>query len=229
MLGQTVSRFPIEVPAGCRMRFGRWVYLALIASTVLIALARPVYAQIGGLQASGRFGIAIPGNDYQSNCGHVSLAVTLDMQGRGRWFPQLSLDRFAGSGGGDEVCRPATSSGGTTTGGLQVENATRFVLGGGGRVGSGNLQLEGAVLGGLVSGLRGFKGTELDDERQTLPTVGGQVGVVLFRYAVLSAAAHWTRLSLDVRPVGGSPTTTSTNWSPMTTLQFGVRVPFGRP
>ncbi len=206
----------------------RSVYAALAAVTALIVFTEPVHAQMRSGHVSARFGIATPSDDYQSNCGHSSLALGIDVQGRGRWFPQLALDHFTGSGGGDIACLPITPSGGIATGGLRIENATRLTFGAGGRVGGSAVQLEGAVVGGFVAGQRGFQAEVRDDERQILPTVGGQLGVVLFRYAVLSAAVHWTRLSRVERSVGGSVVTTSTDWSPMATMQFGVRVPWGQ-
>ncbi len=199
-----------------------------IALTAFTLLAAPLDAQLPGVNASARLGIASPSDDYQSNCGHTSLAFSLDVQGKRRLFPQLSVDHFYGSGGGDVKCVPAPSEVATVVGGLRIERATRVGLGAGARVGRGIVQLEGAVLGGFVVGRGGFGAAGLDNPRRVLPHVGGQAAVVLFRYAVLSAAFHYTRLSLDVLPVGGGPSTTRTNWSPMTTLQVGARIPVGR-
>lgn len=228
MAASTCSLLPGDYVVRRREGAPQWLYAALAAVTALSVFTDPVHAQRRGGHVSARFGIATPSDDYQSNCGHSSLALGVDVHGRGRWFPQLSLDHFSGSGGGDVACLPITPSGGIATGGLRIENASRLTLGGGGRVGGGTLQVEGAVLGGFVAGQRGFQAEVRNDERQILPTVGGQVGVVLFRYAVLSAAVHWTRLSRGERLVTGRIVTTSTDWSPMATMQFGVRVPWGQ-
>lgn len=61
-----------------------------------------------------------------------------------------------------------------------------------------------------------------------MPQVGGQVTLVLFRYALLSGGVSWTRLTLDVTPSGGGAVSSNTQWLPMTTVQFGLRVPIGR-
>lgn len=199
------------------------------AITALSLLAAPLHAQMPGVQASTRVGIAIPSDNYQSSCGDASLAFSLDVQGRQRWFPQLSLDYFSGGGGGDVACIPVAPSVGTGVGGLRLDGATRLGLGAGARVRRRVVQLEGVLLGGIVGGRRGFEGSEMNDQRRVMPHIGGQATIVLFRYAVLSAATHWTRLSLDVLPAGGGASTKRTTWSPLTTLQVGVRVPFGQP
>jgi len=199
----------------------------LTALTAYTLLAAPLAAQRPGVNASARLGYAIPGDSYQSNCAHFSRALSVDVQGKRRLFPQLSVDHFLGSGGGDVLCGPDPSKVATFVGGLRIERATRVGLGAGARVGRGMVQLEGAVLGGFVTGRGGFGAAGVDNPRRVLPHVGGQAAVVLFRYAVLSYAFHYTRLSFDVLPVGGGPSTTRTNWSPMFTWQVGARIPVG--
>jgi len=194
----------------------------------LMLLSAPLHAQTRGAYVSARAGIAVADDNYRSNCGHASLAFSVDVQGRRRLFPQVSFDHFAGAGGGDILCLPVSPSIGTGVGGLRLEGATRVGLGVGGRLGSGAVQLEGAVLSGVISGRRGFVGRDQDDSRRVSPHVGGQASLVLFRFVVLSAAANWTRLSLDVIPTSGGTAMTRTSWSPMTTWQIGVRVRAGR-
>ena len=115
------------------------------------------------------------------------------------------------------LCLAVSPSIGTAVGGLRLEGATRIGLGVGGRLGNSAAQLEGSVLEGVITGRRGFVGGGADDVRRVLPHVGGQASLVLFRWIVLSAAYHRTRLSLDVIPTGGGARTTRTSWSPVTT------------
>jgi hypothetical protein len=198
---------------------------ALIALFVAVA---PAEAQLPALHVTGRAGLGIPSDDYQADCGFVSAAYSVDLQGRGRLFPHLSLDHFAGSGGASVACIPVNPSVGTARGGLQVDGATRVGIGAGARVGGPRLLLEGLVSGGVMSGRYGFKAPSAADDRTTVPQVGGQVALVVYRYVVLSIAAHWTRLSLTVTPVVGSAVNTTRSWSPMSTLQVGARVPLAR-
>ena len=198
------------------------------ALTSLALLATPLLAQRPGVQVSARVGLAVPSEDYDASCGDPSLALSVDVQGKGRLFPQLSLDRFTGSGGGgDDVCIPVLPSVGTAVGGFRLDGATRVGLGAGARLGAGIVQLEGAALGGFVTGRRGFSGAGTDDERAVLPHVGAQAAIVLARHLVLSGAVHWTRLALAITPVGGGRATTRRRWSPMSTMQIGARVGFG--
>ena len=199
------------------------------AATTLVLHSTPLSAQIPSLQATASVGVAIPSDDYQSACDASSIALSVEVQGRGRWFPQVSLDYFTGSGGADVACIPVLPSVGTGVGGLRLDGATRLGVGAGGRIGGNRLLLEGALLAGLISGRRGFDGATDSDSRRGLPHVGVQAAVVLFRYAELSAAVNWTRLSLDVTPAAGGASSRQTSWSPMTTLQLGVRVPVGKP
>jgi hypothetical protein len=199
------------------------------AVTSLALLAAPLAAQRPGVQASARFGLSVPSDDYAADCGDPSLALSVDVQGKGRMFPQLSLDRFTGSGGGgDDLCIPVLPTLGTAVGGLRLDGATRVGLGAGARLGRGIVQLEVAALGGFVTGRRGFDGAGTDDERAVLPHVGAQAAIVLARHLVLSGAVHWTRLSLAMTPVGGGRATTRRRWSAMSTMQVGARVGFGR-
>ncbi len=197
---------------------------ALTRVTVsLLLLATPLASQVPGVNASARFGIALTNEDYSSICGAVTGAYSVEVQGRHRWFPQITVDKFSGSGGATTGCGSVPPS----VGGLQVDGATRVGLGGGARIGRGNVQLEGAVLGGIVSGRRGFPATPSETKRVVVPHVGGQATLVLFRYAVFSAAYHRTRLTLDVTPAGGVSAETRRTWSPVYTWQAGVRVPLG--
>ncbi len=201
---------------------------AVSAMATLTLLAVPLSAQSSSVQATARVGIAIPSDEYQRDCGASSLALGLDLQSKGRVFPQLSLDYFSGSGGGDVACIPVLPSVGTGVGGMRLDGATRGSVGAGARVGRGTLQLEGVVLGGFVAGRPGFVGAADSNQRKVMPHVGGQAALVLFRYAVVSAAANWTRLSLDVVPASGGAGTRRVSWAPMTTLQVGARVPLSR-
>lgn len=211
-----------------RTSWTHWCGHLLAAVATLALLAMPLSAQRPAVQATARAGIASPSDDYQVACGASSLALSLDVQGSGRWFPQLSLDHFTGSGGGDVACLPVLPSVGTGVGGLRLDGATRVGVGVGGRVGREMVQLEGAVVGGLITGRRGFEGSAPRNERRFLPHVGGQASVVLFRYAVVSAAVNWTRLTLNVTPAGGGTSRQRTSWSPLSTLQVGVRVPLAK-
>ena len=203
--------------------------ISMIAALTSFALhTTPLVAQMPGMNASARFGLAVPSDDYAADCGDPSLALGLDVQGKRRVFPQLSLDHFTGSGGGgDDLCIPVLPNVGRGVGGLRLDGATRVGLGAGARVGHGMLQLEGAVLGGFVAGRRGFDDAGTNSRRTVLPQVGGQAAIVLFRHVVLSGAVHFTRLSLDVISAGGGRVTTRRNWSPMCTMQIGARVTFG--
>lgn len=193
----------------------------------MVAASAPLGAQTGGVFVSARTGLATANANYQANCGHMSVALSLDVQGRRQVFPQISVDHFSGSGGGDKLCFAVAPTLGTAVGGLRLEGATRVGLGIGGRLGSGLVQLEGVALGGVVAGRRGHAPRD-DQSRHVMPHVGGRASLVLLRFVVFSAATNWTRLSLDVTPIGGGTSRTQTSWSPMGTLQFGVRVPIGR-
>ncbi len=208
---------------GLLLRVARSAIAAATLGAVTLGAA-PLHAQSNGVRLSARGGFAAVDDAYQSNCGHSSLAFGVDVQGGGRLFPMASLDRFWGSGGGDVLCLPVAPSIGNAAGGLRLEGATRFGLGAGARAGSGAVQLEGALLGGVIAGRPGFDGRDRDGARRMLPQVGGQASLVLFRHIVLSATTSWTRLSLEVTPTGGGAVETRRSWSPMTTLQAGVRV-----
>ena len=203
---------------------------ALSASAIYVATCTLIFssslaqAQKTGANVTARTGIAIADDKYQSNCDHASLAFSLDVEGRGRVFPQIALDHFSGSGGGDILCGAMDPAVGTAVGGLRLDGATRVGLGVGARLGTGPLQLEGVVLSGIITGRQGFVARGQQDGRHVMPHVGGQVSLILFRFVVLSAATNWTRLSLDVIPPAGVPKITRATWSPMRTLQVGVRV-----
>ncbi|WP_156799061.1 hypothetical protein [Gemmatimonas aurantiaca] len=203
-------------------------FLAVAVALLAVAVPGSLQAQMSGVQTTGRFGIANPSDAYQSNCGAGSLAFSVDVQGQGQWFPQVSADHFVGSGGGGVACIPGDPSRVRVTGGLQLERSTRLSIGAGRRVGNDGVQLEGVVLGGIITGQRGYQGTTPNDERLILPQFGGQVGVVLVRYVVLSGSVHWTRLTMDTQPLTGGAPTKRAGWSPLSTMQIGVRIPFGR-
>ena len=62
-----------------------------VASAALLAtavFAIPLKAQHSA-HVTARIGIASPSDAYQSNCGHSSLAYSLDVQGTRRLFPQF--------------------------------------------------------------------------------------------------------------------------------------------
>ena len=195
----------------------------LVAMCTLALCSASLRAQ--SIRVSARGGLAIPADDYQSNCGDSSMAFSVDVTGRRQIFPQFSFDHFSGSGGGDILCLPVDPALGTAVGGLRLEGSTRLGLGIGGRLGTGQVQLEGVVSSGIVRGRHGFVANPQDDSRHVMPHVGGQATLILFKFFVLSAAANWTRLSLEVTPVSGGAPTTQTSWSPIGTLQVGVRVP----
>lgn len=201
--------------------------IAPVAScTAVVALAlwsASLAAQAAGAQVTARFGLAVPDDAYQVNCGHASLALGVDVQGRRALFPQLSLDQFTGSGGGDVACLPVAPPMGTAVGGLRLDGATRLGLGVGARTRGGPVQVEGAVLGGVITGRRGFTQGTTDGTRGFMPHLGAQASLVMFRWVVLAATVHWTRLTLDVQPAGSGAPTSRSSWSPMTTGQIGVR------
>lgn len=210
-----------------RARQREHVATACLAVVALVLWAAPVAAQSRGAQVTARLGIAAPDDAYQVNCGHASIALGVDVQGRRQLFPQLSVDHFTGSGGGDVACIPIDPARGTAVGGLQLDGATRLGLGVGARVRGGPVQFEGEVLGGVIRGRRGYTQGAADDHHGVMPHVGGQASLVFFRWIVLSAATHWTRLTLNVVPVAGGAPSVRTSWSPMTTGQIGVRIGAG--
>lgn len=194
---------------------------ALVLAT---SMAAPVAAQDTGVNATIRVGIATADDDYAATCGAESIAYSIDVQGRRRWFPQLTVDKFSGSGGATTAC----SFEGVIGGGLQLDGATRIGVGTGTRVGNRWVILEGAVLAGLITGRRGFTLPQAGAKRVALPHVGGQLRVVFFRYAVIAGTYHRVRLTFDGDPVGRSSATARQRWSPMYTWQIGARVPLGR-
>lgn len=187
----------------------------------LAAVSGVASAQVAPLYVSVHGGLAIPADAYQSNCGDVSLAYGVDVQGRGRVFPQVSIDHFTGSGGGDILCLAVSPSGVPFVGGLRIENATRIGLGGGARWGTGPIQLEGAALGGVMIGRRGFARDTSDRTRVVAPHVSVQTNVVLFRHVVLSGTLSWARLTRE--PVSGGAGARTSAWKPMGTMQAGLR------
>ncbi len=193
----------------------------------LIALATPLRAQIRGANISLRTGLAVPDDKYADNCGDPSMAFSADVQGRGRVFPQLTLAHFSGSGGGDDLCFGVAPNVGTAVGRLDLDGATRVGLGVGARLSSRFVAIEGVVQGGAIRGVRGFRASKADASRHSMPQVGGQATLVLFRYLLVSAGVDWTRLTLDVTPSGGGAVTSTARWLPMTTVQFGFRIPLG--
>jgi hypothetical protein len=200
-----------------------------VASAALLATAMfaiPLKAQHSA-HVTARIGIASPSDAYQSNCGHSSLAYSLDVQGTRRLFPQFSLDHLSGSGGGDVLCLPRSAMNGTTVGGLRLDGATRLGIGAGARAGNRFVQVEGAVLAGLMTGRRGFTAGAEDDPRRWVPNVGIQASMVLLRYVVLSSTLHRARLPMEHRPASGAPSMTSHSWSPMATVQIGARIRLG--
>lgn len=208
-----------------RMKPDNTPAFAIILTAALMALGPlPLEAQLSRAEVSVRAGISTSHDNYQSNCEDSSIPLSLDVQGRGRVFPQFSLDHFVGSGGGDILCIPVDPALGTTTGGLRVEGATRLGLGFGGRLNRGPFQVEGVLRGGVITGRSGYRASGSDDERRVLPHAGGQVSLVLFRWAVLSTSAHWTRLTLETTSAGAAKSS-STSWSPLITWQAGVRFP----
>ena len=192
------------------------------ATAALLLLAHPLSAQLPAVNVTARFGIAIPVGAYERNCEGETGTFSLEVSGRRRVFPQLTVDKFSGTGGAMVGCDP----GQTTVGGLRLDGATRVGLGGGVGIGGRWVGIEGAVLGAFITGRRGFPASPSDVERVVLPQVGGQATIILFRYAVLTDAYHRTRLTRETATVTGSVETRRT-WSLIYTWQFGVRVPLG--
>lgn len=216
------------IPASTLLRTWCGTLLALLA----LGATMPLAAQLRPVSVTGRFGIAGASDDYQTNCGHSSLAVGVDVRGAGRVFPVVNIDHFVGSGGGDVACYVLTDVPSRERGGLQLERATRLHIGAGSFVGGRIARLEGTVRGGAALGRPGVftevglpvQRTDATNEARLLPQVGGDVSLVLFRYAVVAMAFDWTRLPREVTPLAGGPTITTHAWSRMTTVQFGVRV-----
>lgn len=191
-------------------------------AVLFVAASVPTHAQRAPVRVSAHGGLAVPADAYQSNCGHVSLAYGVNVQGRGRFFPQASVDHFVGSGGGDILCLPLSPDGTHMVGGLRIENATRIGLGGGARWGQGALQLEGVALGGVMVGRRGFTRDASDRTRVVVPHVSVQSNLVLLRHVVLSGTASWARLVREPDSGSGAEART-TMWKPLVTLQGGLR------
>lgn len=209
-----------------RQRRPRTASMAL-AVLALLSTSSLAQAQGAGANVTVRAGLGVPADEYQSNCGHSSLAYSLDVQGRGRFFPQVSLAHFAGSGGGDVLCLPVAPSAGRAAGGLRLEGATSAGIGAGARAGVGPVQIEGVAQAGVIAGRHGYGSTSDDARRHVLPQVGGQASLVLFHTVVFSASANWTRLSLKITPTDGSAASTRTSWSPLVAMQVGLRVGLG--
>lgn len=204
-------------------RWRRVIAVSLRAISALAFASAPLAAQSRAAVVTGRVGVATPSDNYQVNCGHSSLALGLDVRGDRALFPQLSLDHFTGTGGGDVACLAVDPALGRAVGGLRLDGASRVGVGVGARVHRGPVQLEGAVLGGAVAGRRGFAGEPASDLRRMMPHLGGQASLVLFRVLVISAATNWTRLTLDVIPTTGGTGRSRTAWEPMRSTQVGVR------
>ncbi len=206
-------------------------FTAVLSAAGLVTVtvfAAPMYAQMPAVHATARFGLGMPSDDYQTACGYVSPAFSVDVQGSGRLFPHIALDHFAGAGGGDIACLAGDPSTTTARGGLQLDGATRLGVGAGARIGSNRAQLEALVSAGVVSGQNGFVPPGASSRGTIVPHVGGQLAVVANRHVVLSAAAHWTRLTLDVTSNGTGAVERRRSWSPMVTMQIGARIPLVR-
>lgn len=202
--------------------------LPAMALFAAFASSTPLPAQRAAVHVTARAGLGVPSDGSQMDCGSVSAAYSVDVQGTGRVFPHLSVDHFAGSGGGDIACVIVESINGTARGGLRLDGATRAGVGAGARLGGPRLQLEGLISTGLITGQNGFMPPGTASERTTRPHIGGQVALVVFRHAVVSTAAHWIRLATELAPAGGPEVTTRYEWSPTVTVQAGVRIPVGR-
>jgi hypothetical protein len=211
----------------------KWrTWCGTLLTLLVMSSAMPLAAQLRPVSVTGRFGLVGASDDYQTNCGHSSIAVGVDVRGAGRVFPVVNADHFVGSGGGDVACLIRTDGPSRVRGGLQLERTTRLHIGAGSFVGNRFVRLEGTVRGGAALGRPGVfidAGLPIQREHATgearlLPQVGGDVSLVLFRYAVIAMAFDWTRLSSEVTPLAGGATVTSKAWSRMTSVQFGVRV-----
>ncbi|MCC6245687.1 MAG: hypothetical protein IT353_22840 [Gemmatimonadaceae bacterium] len=197
--------------------FSRFVRLAALvvasAGTATIAASQ---------QLSLRTGFVHPSEGYQRACGHSSISFGADVQGSGLVYPQLSVDRFLYAGGGDVACVYP----GSATGGFRLEGANRAAVGLGGRTAPGAVQLEGALLGGLAMGYRGFMSSRDDRTRVRVPHVEARGNMVFFRHAVLSVSYSRMRVTTDIVPPASSVVDTRRQWLPLMNLQLGVR--FGR-
>ena len=212
-----MTRVAIRVPL---LRLVLW-----LCATVSVT-AVPLAAQLRPVSVTGRFGIVGASDDYQTNCGHSSLAVGLDVRGPGRVFPVASIEHFIGSGGGDVACLPSLDAASSRVrGGLRLEGTTRAQVGAGAHVVGRVVRLEGAVRGGATLGRPGVVVAGADDTgARLLPQVGADASLVFFRHAVLSMAFDWTRLPTEVVPLAGGVGRTSHAWSRMTSVQVGLRV-----
>jgi len=202
---------------------------ALLLFLLTSASAVAVHAQQRPVSVTGRVGIVGASDDYQSNCGHSSLAVGLDVRGAGRVFPVANLEHFIGSGGGDEACLLSTDPTTRVTGGLRLERTTRFQVGAGSFVGDRRVRLEGTVRGGVAYGrpgvaLEGLSLRTAEGAARLLPQVGGDLSLVLLRHVVVSMAFDWTRLPTETAPLAGGDARTTHSWSRMTSVQAGIRV-----
>ncbi len=193
------------------------------AAMLLLALSAPAEAQVRP-NLTLRFGPAGADDAYQSNCGHSSMALSLDAQGGSRIFPQVGFDRHIGSGGGDVLCLGPDESRFRYVGGAQLEGSTRATLGVGLRLGDGSAHLEGVLRAGVLHARPGYQPRGANEKSAYNPLVGGQASIVISR-VVLSTTMQWTRLRFETTPLAGGPSTTRTDWAPLLTLQFGVRLP----
>lgn len=84
---------------------------------------------------------------------------------------------------------------------------------------------EGVLRAGIASGKQGYRQEGNTSARSTLPHVGGQINVIVFRSVVLSTSVHWNRLTYETRLVGSTAVESQSSWYPMLTAQFGLRLP----
>lgn len=195
------------------------------AAALLLAGSAPAEAQVRP-NLTLRHGIAVPDDAYQSNCGHSSMALSVDAQGGSRIFPQVGFDRHIGSGGGDVACLGPDESRFRYVGGAQLEGSTRATLGIGLRLGDGVAHLEGVLRAGVLHARPGYQPRGANEKSAYNPLVGGQASIVISR-VVLSTTMQWTRLRFETTPLAGGPSTIRTDWAPLLTLQFGLRLPIG--
>jgi hypothetical protein len=95
------------------------------------------------------------------------------------------------------------------------------------RIGSKWAGIEGALVGGFVSGRQGYTMAGAAPERVLAPQVGAVGTVMLLKHLLFTVALNRTRLATTESESGRTGSATKHAWSPMTTAQIGARFAIG--
>lgn len=198
-------------------------------------------AQLGSKVGLGlHLGLTSLGADYQSACRHAHLAYGVSMRSSGSWYVTGGISRYTAGFGEDLACTwdsvdEMTST--LTTGGLDMEAASRVGVGGGHVFEVGPVVM-GAELGaGLMRGRPGYERRRADEARasaRVVPWLGGALRFRPVRWLELTWERGAARLPFRKEtypgtggppPAGLEPLTVREyhTWEALSTVTIGLR------